>query len=242
MAPPPWIDDLFPFPTPAPLAALVDIAWATHEAFGFDLTSVPRPPPHLPMFAVPEFVPFGALGGGGYVGWAVPAPELGGLDHPACHADGHQSGVILLGENTRAGLEFLRHRDWPDRYSDEATTLTFDVPAGWRYVAGEDVIGVLAPAGAFAPREPVVARVELDEPLEPALTDAAAHLDAGYPATALLGIKDTFVNTPLCYFTELKSLWAMAYRELGRPELIAGVDAMADMYESLPCFCATSHA
>jgi hypothetical protein len=115
------------------------------------------------------------------------------------------------------------------------------VPPGWRYEPGEDVIGVLAPAEAFAGREPVVARVELDEPLEPALADAARQLDAGCPATALLGIEDTFVSTPPCYFADLRPLWARAYRELGRPQLVAALDLMAAMYGSLPCYCAVAH-
>ena len=35
---------------------------------------------------------------------------------------------------------------WPDRDSDVATTLNLDIPRGWRYEPGYDVIGVLAPA------------------------------------------------------------------------------------------------
>jgi hypothetical protein len=80
----------------------------------------------------------------------------------------------------------------------------------------------------------VVASVERDEPLEPALADAARQLDAGFPATALLGLKDTFVYTPDCYFSELKPLWARAYRDLGRPQLVAKLDLMADRHDSLP--------
>lgn len=310
LVPPAWFDDLFPFPTPSALAGLVDIAWQrateegyydytlleSHYDFMFDLAGVPVPPAGwecspefddrvrerpVPMYATPEFVPFGSLGDGGYVGWLVPAPELGRLDHPVAHADGHEHGVILLGADTRAGLEFMlsltlrnwrdepRYRDypvdpddrelvtrlvrelgvhpdlergqWPDRNSDEATTLSFEVPPHWRYQPGDDVIGVLAPAEAFAERESVVARVEFDEPLEPALADAAQQLDAGYPATALLGLKDTFVYTPVCYFAELKPLWARAYRDLGRPQLVATLDLMTAMYDGLPCFCATPH-
>jgi hypothetical protein len=307
---PPWVDDLFLFPTPTPLAKLLDIAWqhATEEGyynwcellahydFMFDLARVPRPPagwecspefdddtrePDMPMYAMPEFVPFGSLGDGGYVGWVVPAPELGRLDHPVCHADGHQHGMVLLGEDTRAGLEFLlsatlrKWRDepwyqqhpvspedrelvnrvahelgvhpdpergqWPRRHSGAATTLNFDVPTSWRYEPGQDVVGVLAPADAFAGQEPVVARVELDEPLEPALVDAARHLDAGYPATALLGLKDTFVYTPVCYFPKLKPLWARAYRDLGRSQLVTNLDVMTAIYDNVPCFCDRPH-
>ncbi|MDL4773988.1 MULTISPECIES: hypothetical protein [Thermomonosporaceae] len=58
-APPPWVDDLFPFPTPPGLARLVDIAWAdaftdedeydeallaTHYDFMFDLEAAPGAP------------------------------------------------------------------------------------------------------------------------------------------------------------------------------------------------------
>jgi hypothetical protein len=87
---------------------------------------------------------------------------------------------------------------------------------------------VLAPADAFADREPVVADVDLrNELLEPALADAARALDAGHPATALLGLKDTFVNSPSCYFADLKPLWARAYRDLGRPQFAERLDLMA---------------
>ncbi|GAA2397588.1 hypothetical protein GCM10010191_00290 [Actinomadura vinacea] len=58
-APPPWVDDLFPFPTPPALAKLIDIAWehaftdedlydecllASHFGFMFDLEAVPAAP------------------------------------------------------------------------------------------------------------------------------------------------------------------------------------------------------
>ncbi len=108
-APPRWVDGLFPVPTPPALATLVDIAWqqttedgyydygllVTYYDFMFDLAAVPRPPAgwacypefgdqddgrrDMPMFATPEFIPFGSLGDGGYVGWAVPAPELASI-------------------------------------------------------------------------------------------------------------------------------------------------------------------
>lgn len=135
----------------------------------------------------------------------------------------------------------LERGQWPDRNSDEATTLSFEVPPHWGTSRETTPSGVLAPAEAFAEWESVVARVEFDEPLAPALADAAQQLDAGYPATALLGLKDTFVYTPVCYFAELKPLWVRAYRDLGRPQLVATLDLMTAMYDGLPCFCATPH-
>jgi hypothetical protein len=57
----------------------------------------------------------------------------------------------------------------------------------------------------------------------------------------LLGLEDTFVSTPPCYFAELRPLWARAYRELGRPQLVATLDLMAALYGGLPCYCAVPH-
>ncbi|NBE99357.1 hypothetical protein FE391_32955 [Nonomuraea sp. KC401] len=326
--PPPWVDDLFPFPTPPALRTLVDIAWRaayendgydhtlliSHYGFMFDLATIPRPPegcdvaPELadhdrqlpvPHFATPEFVPFGSLGDGGDVGWLVPAPELRRRDHPVALAGGHDHGVTLIGADTRTGLEFMLSwalRRWrenpvpkppawrdpdvwlaqnrrlidartkkrrlaerlaselrvhpdPDRAfpgswwkgttvcADPEFDIVFDVPEGWRHEPGADGIGVLAPADAYADRRPVAA----DRPLlEPELIAAAGRLDAGYPATALLGLKDTFVNGPSCYFADLKPLWARAYRDLGRPEYADRLELMAPSYQG-SCDCPTPH-
>lgn len=313
--PPPWVDDLFPFPTPPALQTLVDIAWqrayeryvedesyddtlvATHYDFMFDLAATPRPleswtghpefgedhrQPSLPMFATPEFVPFGALGTGADVGWLVPAPELGRPDHPVALANGHDHGVTVIGADTHAGLEFMLSwtlRRWrerpepeppagraadrnlldrlaaelgvrpdPDRVyagsswngarvsQDTGFAVAFDVPEGWRHERGEDGIGVLAPADAYADARPAAA----DRPqLEPELIAAEAWLDAGHPATALLALKDVFVNGPGCYFGDLKPLWARAYRDLGRPEYADRLDLMA-RYQSA-CSCDDPH-
>jgi hypothetical protein len=291
--PPPWVDDLFSFPTPPALRTLIDIAWQaayefylanesydyslleTHFDFMFDLTRFPRPPEGcdgypefteaarqltVPLYATPEFVPFGSLGTGAYVGWLVPAPELGGLDHQVALASGHDHGVTLIGADTRTGLEFMlswalrRSRDRtridrlaaelgvrPDRdrtyagsswngttvVRDEELVIEFDVPDGWRHEPGFDGIGVLAPAHAFADRDPVVAdALYLEETLQPALADAARSLDAGHPATALLGLKDSFFDTPSYALAPAKPLWARAYRDLGRTELAERLDRM----------------
>lgn len=291
--PPPWVDDLFSFPTPPALRTLIDIAWQaaytffeenesydygllqTHFDFMFDLTRFPKPPDGcdgypeftesarpltLPLYATPEFVPFGALGTGGYVGWLVPAPELGHADHQVVLASGHEHGYTLIGADTRTGLEFMlswalrrsRNRERVDRLAhelgvqpdpdrvyrgsswdgssvvrDEQVAIEFDAPDGWRHAPGLDGIGVLAPAAAFAERDPVIADpLYLEETLEPALADAARSLDAGCPATALLGLKDSFVDTPSDALEPAKPLWARAYNDLGRPELAKRLDLM----------------
>ncbi|MEU5646149.1 hypothetical protein [Streptomyces milbemycinicus] len=324
--PPPWVDDLFPFPTPPALRTLIDIAWQdaydffrenesydctlleTHYDFMFDLATTPRPPDgcdaypeidhqdrklSVPHFATPEFVPFGSLGDGGCIGWLVPAPELSRLDHPVALANGHEHGVTLIGADTRTGLEFMLSRalrrwredpdpeppagrdpdvwlaqnQWrinarakdrqladrlaaelrvhpdPDRtfpgsrwngtavMQDTEFGIVFDVPEGWRHEPGADGIGVLAPADAYNDREPVVYVSSWESSLEPALADAERLLDTGHPATALLGLKDIFVNAPSGHFADLKPLWARAYRDLGRPEYAERLDLMTPMYQ-----------
>lgn len=76
-----------------------------------------------------------------------------------------------------------------------------DVPQGWRHEPGADGIGVLAPADAYADQRPVVAgpRLELES------IAAACWLDAGYPAAALLALRDTFVKGPSCRAATLLS-------------------------------------
>ncbi|TQK44126.1 hypothetical protein FBY35_5610 [Streptomyces sp. SLBN-118] len=303
--PPPWVDDFFPFATPAALARLVDIAWQhatregyyewcellSHYGFMFDLECVPSPPEGwecspefgegtrrlgVPFLAPPEFVPFGALGDGGYVGWFVPAPELGREDHPVGLVTGHERGAVQVGRDTRSGLEWMlswtlyrwqtdasrwaatearSHKlldrlarelglhPHPDRGLIPQGSPVFDVPAGWRHVPGDDGVGVLAATDAFSGHAPVVGCVlEDDQPLELALADASRMLDAGYPATALLGLKNAFANGPGCRFADLKPLWKQVYRDLGRPQLADRLDEMTEsMYQDLPCFCDAPH-
>jgi hypothetical protein len=271
---------------------------------GYPKFSDEGPQPTIPMFATPEFVSFGALGTGAYIGWLVPAPELERLDHPAALASGHDYGVTWIGEDTTTGLEFMLSwtlRRWreqpelappagrdpkvwlaqnqylidahaedrrlldrlatelgvhpdPDRsYAgsswngpsvrlDDEFEIVFDVPEGWRHEHGADGIGVLAPSNAFADRDPVVADLTVpNESLEPVLIDATRTLDAGHPATALLGLKDTFVGSATCYFADLKPLWSQAYRDLGRIQYAERLDLMTSMYQDLPCYCNSPH-
>ncbi|MEU6711231.1 hypothetical protein ABZ897_07080 [Nonomuraea sp. NPDC046802] len=287
----------------------------SHFDFMFDLDMIPRPPegcdcypefderrqPSMPLYATPEFIPFGALGTGGYVGWLVPAPELGRLDHPVALASGHDYGVTLIGADTRDGLEFMlswtlrrsredeepappewRDKDtwlaqnqWlidaraqrrnlidrlateldvhpdPDRshpgsswrdsvvVRDNEFDIAFDVPDGWRHENGDDGIGVLAPADAYADEEPYVSWQS--SPFDLVLAAASQLLDDGHPASALLGLKDTFVNGPPCYFADLKPLWARAYRDLGRPGFAERLELMTLMYQG-PCDCRNPHS
>jgi hypothetical protein len=315
-AAPPWIDDLFPVPTPPALRTLLDIAWQhtydlyleresydylallTHYDFMFDLDVIPRPlegwhgyaefdddvrRPTIPLSATPEFVSFGALGTGAYVGWLVPAPELERADHPVALAGGEDGGVTWIGADTYGGLEFMLSwtlRRWrempeppgewhaedqrlldrlatalgihphPDRtyagsswdgavvFRDDEFDLVFDVPEGWRHTSGADGIGVLAPSDAFADRDPVAGDVDLPpESLGRVLGEAARALDAGHPASALLGLKDAFFHSPVCYFADLKPLWSRAYRDLGRPRFAERLELMASTYQALSHYC-----
>ncbi|MES4905885.1 MULTISPECIES: hypothetical protein [unclassified Streptomyces] len=279
---PPWVDDLFSFPTPPALATLIDIAWeyaftdegeyddgllSTHYDFMFDLEAVPsapdgreyaypgpsRLPPTVPLYATPELIPFGHLGTGTHVGWVVPAPELRGADHPVA-LFGDEPGARVIGRDTRAGLEFmlslgLRRQNLddadraliarlaaeldvhptpetgvtPDGF-DAVVPLDLAVPAGWRHEPGAYGIGVLAPADAFDDRGPAYGHG-----LEDVLADATGLLDAGRPAAALLGLTDAFHDNSE-WFTELRPLWARAYRDLGRPYYAERLDLMLPMY------------
>ncbi|MFF0451355.1 hypothetical protein ACFYT4_34160 [Streptomyces sp. NPDC004609] len=285
-SPPRWVDDLFPFPTPPALARLIDIAWEhafieddlydeilleTYYDFMFDLEAVPlapggweysypgpssRLPRPAPLYATPELLPFGHLGNGTHIGWVVPAPELGGTDHPVA-VFAQEPGARVIGRDTRAGLEFalslgLRKDNLSDadraliarlaaelglRPSPEfgitedgrdvLVPLDLAVPAGWRHEHGVYGIGVLAPSDAFAGHGPVSS-----ERLEEILADAVGMLDAGCPATALLGLTEAF-HQDFLRLTELHPLWARAYQDLGRPQYAECLDLMLPTYQDL---------
>ncbi|MEU7897763.1 hypothetical protein AB0B45_33500 [Nonomuraea sp. NPDC049152] len=96
---------------------------------------------------------------------------------------------------------------------------------------------MLAPTGAYAGWKPSVADARQGHrTLEQALDDAERSLDAGYPATALLGLKDSFVNGPSCFFAHANPLWARAYRDLGRPTYAEHLQRMMAMYQD-SCDC-----
>lgn len=106
----------------------------------------------------------------------------------------------------------------------------YPVPDGWRRFPTSDWTGVLAPADAFAGRDPV--SHDTFKPLQPVLDDVARLLDDGYPATALVELKDAF--SAGASFARLKELWQRAYRMLGRPALVEALDMMTPLYPLEP--------
>lgn len=202
--------------------------------------------------SVPELLPFADLGSGTCVGWVVPAPELGRTDHPVASFGHKEPGVI--GRNTLDGLAFvlaLALRSGGERRRAQVAHLSaalgiqadprygvrpdgrdIDVPldlappAGWRHEPDPSGvgIGVLAPDDAFAGEYPVFTG-ELDE----ILSDASRMLDAGHPASALLGLTAAY-HEDVGYLSDLHPLWARAYDDLDRPFLRERLDVMLEDY------------
>jgi hypothetical protein len=71
-----------------------------------------------------------------------------------------------------------------------------------------------------------------DTEIEPVVAEATRLLDAGYPATALLDIRDMFYNSIMVHgdgercLSELAHLWERAYRDLDRPRLAEAVHSI----------------
>ncbi|GAA3866832.1 hypothetical protein [Streptomyces sedi] len=221
-------------------------------ALPFDLCEVPRAPrgweytdpwdatrrPHTPHRSVPELLPFADLGTGTCVGWAVPAPELGRDDHPVA-VFGHRTPAVV-GRDTRDGLAYLLGLAHPDDAArlasalglttgqrptgDAPIPLDFAPPPGWRHEPCPSGVGlgVLAPADAFADTYPTFLG-DIDD----ILTGASDLLDAGAPASALLGLTAAYHEDPE-RLTDLHPLWARAYDALDRPFLRARLEAMAE--------------
>jgi hypothetical protein len=172
---PPDPDGPFPVPTPAPFAALLDDVRRSVEAAGeppaaagtwlrpLSLVGLPWQDPAVAFTAPPELVPFaellqercgftGDLGSGhAYLGWIVPAPELGAWDHPVGLVDAAEPAVVhQLGPDTRAGfrryVELLvpESRLWSRRQATSAEGL-----ATWAVVkaTGDDVDALMKPLG-----------------------------------------------------------------------------------------------
>jgi hypothetical protein len=103
-------------------------------------------------------------------------------------------------------------------------TIAPTVPAGWRYEAASDGVGVLAPAEAFSPdRRDLACLPDGSDTIE---QDATRMLDAGRPASALLRIREGFWLDKYeeGLFATIKPVWARAYRDLGRPLLARALD------------------
>lgn len=105
------------------------------------------------------------------------------------------------------------------------------VPAGWRFEATEDGVGVLAPERLFAPYGPVFAN--WGESPEAVFKTAREALEQGYPATALWGLRETFYKQWSAQKKdELKTLfklWKAAYIALERPLFAKIVKRMAKL-------------
>jgi hypothetical protein len=102
--------------------------------------------------------------------------------------------------------------------------ITPTVPSGWRHVPSSDGVGVLAPEGAFADRPPIVTKP--GQPVGPAIDDALIMVESGHPATALLGLRETWWHHPRSYdiFNALRPAWCRVYRALDRPLLAQALE------------------
>lgn len=208
---------------------------------------------HIPFMSVPELLPFADLGNGTCVGWVVPAPELGRTDHPVASFGHKDPGVI--GRSTLDGLAFLLslalrgggegRRSQVAHLSaelgihptpeygvnpaggDVEVPLDLAPPAGWRHEPDPSGtgIGVLAPADAFADEYP-----SFTGETDTILADASRILDAGCPASALLGLTAAY-HEDAQRLPALHPLWARAYDDLGRTLLRERLDVMLEDHQ-----------
>ncbi len=127
--------------------------------------------------------------------------------------------VDSLAAVVRSALGIDPHEDKAEhRYdaSGNALRVSPEVPSGWRFVATEDGVGVLAPEDAFA-QSAVVSGGEA----EAGVNTARALLGAGSPGSALVVLRELFWahwserDVALRLLEEL----AGAYEALGRPLL-----------------------
>ncbi|NBE51706.1 hypothetical protein [Streptomyces boluensis] len=207
----------------------------------------------IPFMSVPELLPFADLGNGTCVGWVVPAPELGRTDHPVASFGHKDPGVI--GRNTLDGLTFLlsialrsggeHNLAQVARLSavlgirptaeygvkpgggDVEIPLDLAPPPGWRHEPDPSGtgIGVLAPNDAFGDEYP-----SFTGETDTILADASRMLDAGHPASALLGLAAAYHDNAQ-RLPHLHPLWARAYDDLGRPLLRERLDIMLENHQ-----------
>jgi hypothetical protein len=156
---------------------------------------------------------------------------------------------------TVLGLPPLPPRSW----SDKPMSYRPPVPPGWRYVPTEDTIGVLAPEAAFGGRDVDIdgfraryclgseADVEVrrrgEDPLEGAdamaaslLEDCRSVLAAGFPGTALVGVRrlsralDDIGGVSEAPNAAVFDLWSVVFNALERPVLADAARRIADDY------------
>ncbi|TGA91588.1 hypothetical protein [Streptomyces sp. MZ04] len=208
---------------------------------------------HVPFMSVPELLPFADLGNGTCVGWVVPAPELGRTDHPVASFGHKEPGVI--GRNTLDGITFLLSialRSGEElliapvaRLSavlgirptaeygrkpgggDVEIPLDLAPPPGWRHAPDPSGvgIGVLAPNDAFGDECP-----SFTGETDTILADAARLLDAGHPASALLGLTAAY-HEDAQRLPDLHPLWSRAYDALDRDLLRQRLDVMLEDHQ-----------
>jgi hypothetical protein len=110
---------------------------------------------------------------------------------------------------------------------------------GYRFEPSDDGVGVFAPAGAFAEYSAhFLPRGERNSPavedsIANSIADVQSHLDAGYPASALLALRKTYRSAKARYHVDEDNLidcafplWHRCYVDLGRPLLAESVARM----------------
>ena len=118
-----------------------------------------------------------------------------------------------------------------EKAPDYALRYTPAIAAGWHFEPSRDGVGVLAPKKYFAPYAPVIAK--WGESPETVFESARESLAKGYPATAMLGLRETFYRQWSAQNkAELKTLfklWEAAYLALDRPLFAKIVRRMAKL-------------
>jgi hypothetical protein len=134
--------------------------------------------PVVAFAAPPEFVPFVELDGhrtgyvgygrstAGYLGWLVPAPELGLADHPVGLVDLDRPATVSgMGHHTRAGLaryfSLLSFLDMPEWYGMDSATGDY---ANWMRKVGVDIDKVWTALDLKAPPMPDLTRLDAPRP------------------------------------------------------------------------------
>jgi hypothetical protein len=206
----------------------------------------------------PEMFPIASMRVDGvHYGYIIHAPELPARDYPVgylCPMDA--DGVSLVGFSTLEAIETLASRqiDHGSSYagdilrisqvlgikpSKEKANRCYDrfgnglpvlprKPAGWRFILSEDGVGVLAPSDAF--RAGPHLALDDDAPAEAYLRLADQTSAAGFPATALLYLRDGYWRhwTDDDIALEICNRLIRVYDALGRASLTEAVRLRMD--------------
>ncbi len=117
---------------------------------------------------------------------------------------------------------------------DAEVDLELAPPPGWRHEPDPSGIGigVLAPDDAFADEYPV-----FTGDTDAILADATRLLDAGHPASALLGLTTAY-HEDVLRLPDLHAAWTRAYDDLDRPLLRERLDVMLENHREAFGGCA----